>query len=618
VFATDGTTPVDDVSIYAFNHDTADGFGLPLTKAGGHYCIGLVEGPYDLGFTPPPCLGLGPKTVPISVTQDMITDVILPPGFTVAGCITDGIDNPVPGVQIYAYDPNIRGFGFAPSDESGCYSGTLPLGTFDFQFIPPQGSGLGSITVVDIVSETADCPNTWLPITLPTGFTVSGKVTCQGGQIKNVFVYADPVGEPAPGDDLIGWGVYTVDDGSYGLSLVSGTYSLEFVPPPATGLDTKEITNFHLITDTMLNVNLCGICSSIWVIETVDSAGNVGADTSLALTPNYPYIPHISYRHAITAYSETLKYAWLSGTTWVSQTVDSGGRSTSLALEPTYPYTPCISHQDLWGWVLRYARRDGITWTKRIIEDWRSGQDGTSLALEPTYPYTPHISYHRPFSIDDLIHAYLSGTVMSGTWVITTVDSYGSVGRYSSLALEPTYPYTPHISYFDWDNRDLKHARLSGTTWLSETVDSAAGDVGRHTSLALDSNGNPHISYADSTNLDLKYAWLSGTTWLSETVDSEGDLGRFGTSLALDNRDNLYISYFRDDTHGDLKLARFDGTFWIIQTVDSEGDVGQYSSLALDQDGCPHISYYDATNGDLKYAYLPVFKIYLPIITKNH
>jgi len=84
VFATDGTTPVDDVSIYAFNHDTADGFGLPLTKGGGHYCIGLVEGPYDLGFTPPACLELGPKTEAITVTHDMITDVILPPGFTVA------------------------------------------------------------------------------------------------------------------------------------------------------------------------------------------------------------------------------------------------------------------------------------------------------------------------------------------------------------------------------------------------------------------------------------------------------------------------------------------------------------------------------------------------------
>ena len=29
VFATDGTTPVGNVAIYAFNHDTADGFGLP-------------------------------------------------------------------------------------------------------------------------------------------------------------------------------------------------------------------------------------------------------------------------------------------------------------------------------------------------------------------------------------------------------------------------------------------------------------------------------------------------------------------------------------------------------------------------------------------------------------
>ena len=208
------------------------------------------------------------------------------------------------------------------------------------------------------------------------------------------------------------------------------------------------------------------------------------------------------------------------------------------------------------------------------------------------------LSYNLPFGYYDLVHAYWD----DDHWEKETVDSYGTVGTYNSLALETIYPYTPHISYIYWDDRDLKYAWLSGTTWLTETVDSA-GDVGGYTALALDSGGNPHISYFDETNDDLKYAWLSGTTWLSETVDSAGDVGRY-PSLALDSSGNPHISYY-DATNDDLKFTHFNGTVWIAQTVDRGGDVGQYSSLALDQAGCPHISYYDATNGDLKYAYLP-------------
>ena len=42
---------------------------------------------------------------------------------------------------------------------------------------------------------------------------------------------------------------------------------------------------------------------------------------------------------------------------------------------------------------------------------------------------------------------------------------------------------------------------------------------------------------------------------------------------------------------------------WTRETADSYGNVGEYSSLALDIDGYPHISYYDNSNDDLKYAY---------------
>ena len=90
--------------------------------------------------------------------------------------------------------------------------------------------------------------------------------------------------------------------------------------------------------------------------------------------------------------------------------------------------------------------------------------------------------------------------------------------------------------------------------------------------------------------------------WTGQTVDSAGNVG-YTTSLAFGS--GPAISYF-DQTNGDLKFAYDkdnDGDFTDageIITVDSTGDVGKLNSLAFGSG--PAISYYDETNGDLKFA----------------
>ncbi|PIU68017.1 MAG: hypothetical protein COS84_02255, partial [Armatimonadetes bacterium CG07_land_8_20_14_0_80_40_9] len=93
------------------------------------------------------------------------------------------------------------------------------------------------------------------------------------------------------------------------------------------------------------------------------------------------------------------------------------------------------------------------------------------------------------------------------------------------------------------------------------------------------------------------------TSWEKQIVDSE----RVGTwtSIALDSNNYPHISYCDwtgPGPYGSLKYARWDGTSWEKQIVDSEGSVGYWTSIALDSSNYPHISYFDETNDDLKYA----------------
>jgi hypothetical protein len=188
----------------------------------------------------------------------------------------------------------------------------------------------------------------------------------------------------------------------------------------------------------------------------------------------------------------------------------------------------------------------------------------------------------------------------------------------TGVSLELDGEGNPRVGYHDSTNAAVKYTWLGPSGWTSETVEGELGTAGGCVSLALAKQApyTPHVSYyAHEPYYDLKYAWRGGTSWVSETVDSYWNVGQ-SSSLELDPNGYPHISY-RDSLEEDLKYAWWTGSGWGVRVVDSAGEVGRYSSLALDSRGNAHISYHDWINGDLKYARV-VRRVYLPLVLRNH
>ncbi len=288
----------------------------------------------------------------------------------------------------------------------------------------------------------------------------------------------------------------------------------------------------------------------------------------------------------------------------VLDSVGYGGGCSSVAILPSGQ--PAISYRKKTSNSLMYAWYDGSAWQTTTV-GWIGSWGGwNSLAILPSG--YPAISYQVTPSphVRRLEYAWYDGSV----WQTTIVDSGGSVGAFNSLAILPSGQ--PAISYLDETNYDLKYAELVGSDpcdpndWQRIVVDSG-GTVGAFNSLAILPSGQPAISYLDETNYDLKYAELVGSDpcdpndWQRIVVDSND--GRY-TSLAILPSGYPAISYY--DAYQDvLKYAWYDGSTWQTTIVDSVGNISGDNSLAILPSGHPAVSYrYRGNNAsDLKYAW---------------
>lgn len=157
----------------------------------------------------------------------------------------------------------------------------------------------------------------------------------------------------------------------------------------------------------------------------------------------------------------------------------------------------------------------------------------------------------------------------------------------------------------------MRFSRLDIACAIALATDRAPAGVGdepffddaRGNALAYDKNGILHTAWYDADQQTLQYATrtLDGQWSAPIRVDPDSiDAGRY-LSLAVDSAGRPGIAYF-DATNGDLRYARWTGEAFTIDTVDSRQSVGLYASMQFNTDNQPVIAYYHRSKGDLRAA----------------
>ncbi len=186
---------------------------------------------------------------------------------------------------------------------------------------------------------------------------------------------------------------------------------------------------------------------------------------------------------------------------------------------------------------------------------------------------------------------------------ITVLDG---AAEYMSIALDAAD--RPVVSYgVPGANQALRVLRCANATCGGGSEAVTVDAAGLFTSLELDVGGDPVVSYYYPPAGDLRVVHCNdpacvGGDEVIATPDTAGDVGRY-SSLELDAEGRPVVSY-SDSTNGDLKVLHCGDancqTGNSIVTADSPGAVGQYSSLQLDEAGNPVVAYQDELALDVK------------------
>ena len=171
------------------------------------------------------------------------------------------------------------------------------------------------------------------------------------------------------------------------------------------------------------------------------------------------------------------------------------------------------------------------------------------------------------------------------------------------------------ISYYDGDDSNLCFAKCTtsdctvSTDWTTTTVD-RVNDVGKHSSMAIGTDGFPVISYYDDTLYNLNFAKCTtsdctvSTDWTTTTVDKTDSVGDY-SSMAI-GTDGLPVISYRSWNGNNLLFAKCGNSSCssgnTTTTIVGIGGTTPSTSMAIGVDGYPILAYHYDADDDLKIA----------------
>jgi len=333
---------------------------------------------------------------------------------------------------------------------------------------------------------------------------------------------------------------------------------------------------------------------SSWNISTLDSTGNVGSNTSIAVDANEKV--HISY---IDVTNGNLIYLTNASGSWVRWNAGRAGeRATSIAVDANGHCHIVYSGSNGELLYTTNATCDNGSITTLETGVWAGLLGNQDIDVDSNG--MAHIVFHNANAMN-----FMYVTNASGTWSTSKVvvnKSTDSLPAYSaSIGVDSNNKV--HICYYDDAAPDsIKYVNNISGSWSGTTIDTISLAAGWSTSLAVDSNDKIHVSYYNQVNDELKYATNASGTWQTEVVDnSSGNVSN--ASLAIDKTNGNQVHMVYSSGSGFMYARKSAGT-WQISKID-ESWTGVSNSIAIGKNSI-HVSYKDGYKSDLKYAWKPL------------